>query len=325
VQSTHRGVKMKKTKIDIISGFLGAGKTTFIKKLMEGVLLAEKVVILENEFGKINIDQETLGREGLTVKPIQAGCICCTSSMDLSGGIYEIIREYNPDRIIVEPTGIAKLSEIKKLLQYKEIEELCGMDHIITIVDAKNYYLRTMISKDFFENQIRASEVIFLSKTDEMDEEKKYKVIAELYKIKPSCQVISDPWDSIPAETLKNLIEIKMGLKNEVTAEKQQLRLRINHVNDFESYEVVRADNVNIVEIKLFIKDIENNRFGEVHRLKGICTDSKLGLYSVEYVPGETVINLLPSGNIQSQSKICLIGRNIETKKMDELFKLIKL
>ncbi len=308
---------MKKTKIDIISGFLGAGKTTFIKKLMEGVFPDETIVILENEFGRINIDQENLGREGLTVKPIQAGCICCSSSMELSKGIFDITEEFHPDRIIVEPTGIAKLSEIKKLLLQKELEELCETDHIITIVDGKNYYLRTMISKDFFEDQIRASQVIFLSKTDGMYELKKHTIITEIYKINPFCHIISDPWDSIPLSSFKQLME----LKNEAPVSKQQLRLRINHVNDFESYEIIREDSININEVRLFIKDIENNIYGEVHRLKGICTDSEQGLYSVEYVPGETNIKQLPDQTARSgQTKICLIGRNLEAEKLDKVF-----
>ncbi len=323
---------MKKIKIDIISGFLGAGKTTFIKKLMEGVFSDETIVILENEFGRINIDQETLGREGLTVKPIQAGCICCSSSLELSAGIFEIIKEFNPDRIIVEPTGIAKLTEIKKILQNKELEDLCETEHIVTIVDGKNYYLRTLISKDFFEDQIRASEVIFLSKTDGMEEEKKHGIMTEIYKIKPSCHIISDPWDNIPLENFKILME----LKNETGGFKQPLRLRINHVNDFESYEITRETSINIDQIRIFIDDIENNIYGEVHRLKGICTDSDQGLYSVEYVPGETVIKLLPDRKRQSEysgsatllsykvksdrSEICLIGRNMETIKLDRVF-----
>lgn len=308
---------MKKTKIDIISGFLGAGKTTFIKKLMEGAFPGETIVILENEFGRINIDQETLKREGLTVKPIQAGCICCSSSSELPAGILEIIKEYAPDRIIVEPTGIAKLSEIKKLLQEEELKDLCEVEHIITIADAKNYYLRTLISKEFFEDQIRASEVIFLSKTEGMEEEKIQSVITDIYKINPSCRITAKAWSSISPADLRK----QMELKDLTPVTKQPLRLRINYANDFESCEIVREANINLEQIKGLITCIENQKYGEVHRLKGICSDSEYGFYSVEYVPGETVIKQLGDQRFNSvRSEICLIGRKLKTEELQQVF-----
>lgn len=320
---------MKKTKIDIISGFLGAGKTTFIRKLMEGTFPGETIVILENEFGRINIDQETLKREGLTVKPIQAGCICCSSSRELPAGILEIIKEYAPDRIIVEPTGIAKLTEIKKLLKEDELTDLCEIEHIITIADAKNYYLRTLISKDFFEDQIRASEVIFLSKTEEMEEEKIKSVIADIYKISPCCRITAKAWNSISPTDLRKQMELKeqMELKNQmelidqVAVTKKSLRLRINHANDFESCEIVREAKINLEQIKELITCIEAQKYGEVHRLKGICSDSEYGLYSVEYVPGETVIKRLADQKVNSvRSEICLIGRKLNTEELQQMF-----
>ncbi len=332
---------MKKIKIDIISGFLGAGKTTFIKKLMDGVFPGETIVILENEFGRINIDQETLKREGLTVKPIQAGCICCSSSRELPSGILEIINEYAPDRILVEPTGIAKLTEIKKLLQEEELTDLCEIDHIITITDAKNYYLRTLISKEFFEDQIRASEVIFLSKTEEMEEEKIQSVITDIYKINPRCLITAKSWNSLSPDDLlkqmelkdrmerKDQIELKdqMELKNQIELKnlipltKQPIRLRINHANDFESYEIVRDAYINLEQIKGLITCIEDQKYGEVHRLKGICSDSEYGFYSVEYVPGETVIKRLTDPKNNSvRSEICLIGRKLKTEELQQIF-----
>ena len=130
------------TKIDIISGFLGAGKTTFIKKLIKDLYIDTNVVILENEFGKVNIDEGTFQRESIQVKSIYAGCICCSSSMYLAKGISEIITEFQPDRIIIEPTGIAKLSDVKKLVMDEASDGALELDKIITIVDAKNYHVR---------------------------------------------------------------------------------------------------------------------------------------------------------------------------------------
>lgn len=309
---------MVKVKIDIISGFLGAGKTTFIKKLIQDLYTTDEVVILENEFGRINIDQETLGREGLIIKPIQAGCICCSSSMDLSKGIEEIIREYHPERIIVEPTGIAKLSEIKKLLKMEEIDQACEIDHIITIVDAKNYRMRTMISKDFFEDQIRASEVMFLSKTDQMDSDKLNKVKEEIMRIQPNCLIVDVPWDHMEPSLLKEYINDRI----ESSSVKHMLGMRKNHVNDFDRYEIISESPLAMKRITQFIKEIEQGEYGEIHRVKGICRDSDKGIYSIDYIPGEMIVKPFPGENSENfQSRICLIGRQIKKEKLAGIFK----
>lgn len=308
---------MRKTKIDIISGFLGAGKTTFIKKLMKEIYLEEKVVILENEFGRINIDEETLGREGLIVKPIQAGCICCSSSMDLSKGIDEIIKEFQPDRIVVEPTGIAKLSEIKKILITQEIEEICEIDHILTIVDAKNYYVRTMISKEFFEDQLRASKVIFLSKTEQMTKEKLSEVKSEIKKIQPDCIVIDEVWGNLMPE---QLIEYMSDRPTDEVL-KHKITFRQRYQNDFDRYEIVKAEDFSIDSMRSFLKEIENGCYGEIHRVKGICYDLAKGSYTIDYLPGETIIKSITGEKLKSvQSKVCLIGRKLEKEKLDKLF-----
>jgi G3E family GTPase len=310
-------VSMRRTKIDIISGFLGAGKTTFIKKLMKEIYLEEKVVILENEFGRINIDEDTLGREGFIVKPIQAGCICCSSSIDLSKGIDEIIKEFQPDRIIVEPTGIAKLSEIKKILITQEIEEICEIDHILTIVDAKNYYVRTMISKEFFEDQLRASQVIFLSKTEQMTKEKLSQVKNEINKIQPDCIVIDEVWENIMPE---QLIEY-MSDRPAGAVIKHKITFRQRYQNDFDRYEIVKAEDFNIDSMRSFLKEIENGIYGEIHRVKGICYDLEKGSYTIDYLPGETIIKPITGEKLKSeQSKVCLIGRKLEKEKLDKLF-----
>lgn len=308
---------MEKVKIDIISGFLGAGKTTFIKKLMRDLYSKDKVVILENEFGKINLDEQTLGREGLTIKPIQAGCICCSSSLDLSGAIREILIEYAPQRIIIEPTGIAKLSEIEKLLQNDENNKVYEIQHIVTIVDAKNYYIRTMISKNFFEDQIKASKVILLSKTTQMEEAQQNKVVEDIHKIQPDCLVVKEEWDNLKPTDLFKYMNNKQVCENV----KHKLSMRKNYRNDFDSYEIVTDDSVDINTITKFIKKIEKGEFGEIHRIKGICHDPEKGFYSLDYIPVETTWKLLSDGQTKStQSKLCLIGRQLDKTKLNQAF-----
>jgi len=310
---------MKKVKVDIISGFLGAGKTTFIKKLMRDVYSDEKVVILENEFGNTRMDQETLGREGITVELVLAGCICCSSTGGLIKGINEIIRVYEPERIIVEPTGIAKLSDVIKILQTQDMIELAIIDHVVTIVDAKNYYIRMQISKEFFENQIRSSEIIFLSKTDQMEEKSIKEVINILYKIHPNNRIISEVWDRIYVDQLNEILSFKID-SSEV---KLPIRLSKNQRNDFESYEIETAERISVDQWKLFLKDVTQGSYGEIYRVKGHFRTSETDWFTLQYVPGETIIlPLIQINETLNQTKISIIGRLLEVEKLKERFRM---
>ncbi len=308
-------------KIDIISGFLGAGKTTFIKKLVKELYLDTNVAILENEFGKVNIDEGTFQRESIQVKSIYAGCICCSSSLDLAKGIREIMSEFQPDRIIIEPTGIAKLSDVKRLVTEEASDgswEISGnaleLDKIITIVDAKNYHVRALISKDFFEDQIRSSEVIFLSKTDLVDDEVLSRVKTEINRIQPACQIVDEVWDQIPTDRLKDM----MAYMQDTSKIEHKLSMRMNHKNDYDSYEIVSEKSLSTEQITSFVDEIAKGSFGEIHRVKGVCYDAKKGMYSVDYVPKELIIKSLKSEQISlATSKLCLIGRQLEKDKLD--------
>ncbi len=307
---------MIKTKIDVISGFLGAGKTTFIKKLMHDFYHKESVVILENEFGRVNIDEDTLKREGLRVKPVQAGCICCSSSLELEKAIHEIIQEYHPERIILEPTGIAKLSQVKQLFMEEELIDLCEIDHIITIVDAGNYYQRTMISKTFFEDQIRASNLILLSKTQNLLQEDISKVVGEIHRLHPGCFLVSEEWKDITPEYLKRI----MDDKQETMKNQNKLSMRINYPNDFERFEIISEKPTDMDRIKQLVQDVEHGIYGEVHRMKGICLDINQTRYSLDYIPGETILRPITTvSSNQIQSVICVIGRNLDQKKLEHI------
>jgi G3E family GTPase len=306
-------------KVDIVSGFLGAGKTTFIKKIVQDIYPQEKVVVLENEFGKINIDKETLLRSDIQVKAIQASCICCTGAGDLSKGIYEIIKEYKPDRIIIEPTGIAKLSDVKKTVQALDNDTACELDHSITIVDARNYHKRILVSKEFFENQLRSSEVIFLSKTDQLEQDEINNVVNEIYKVQGHSLIVSEPWDRIRPDLLKELIDYQKPANNL----KQPMRIIHYPHCDFESFEIVMEEKLNQNEIKKFISEIELGLYGEVHRAKGICNDSHNDWYSMEYVPGELKLTPLQQEKVKlDKTSICIIGRNLERDRLNECFHL---
>lgn len=305
-----------KTKCDIISGFLGAGKTTFIKKLLEEIFPMETVVVLENEFGKINLDGDNLRQEGLRVESIIAGCICCTSANDLGNSLMTIIDKYKPERILIEPTGIAKLSDIKGLFREEELAKRCEIDHIITIVDAKNYYNRVRISKAFFENQIQWSQVVLLSKTEDMLEAEIDQVAEAISRVQPTCKIIKKPWPSMTGEEVKEAIaytpsspNLKRGMRG------------IHYGNkEFESLSYEGKKSIKEEYIEDFMTKVQEGHYGEVHRVKGLFQDDQEVWHRLEYVPHQVSLMKVkaPSPELESKCQITIIGCDLKNK--DSLF-----
>ena len=166
-----------------------------------------------------------------------------------------------------------------------------------------------LISKDFFEDQIRASEIIFLSKTDLVDDEGLSRVKSEINRIQPACQVVDEVWDQIPTDRLKELMEYTQ----DTSKIEHKLAMRINHKNDFDSYEIVTEHSLSTEQVASFVDEIATGCFGEIHRVKGVCHDPEKGMYSVDYVPKELIIKPVNSEQINSGiSKLCLIGRQLD-------------
>ena len=156
-------------KVDVISGFLGAGKTTLIKKIFESVLKKEKVVLIENEFGEIGIDGTFLKESGIQIKEINAGCICCSLVGDFATSMDEVISKYNPERIIIEPSGVGKLSDIVNAVL--KLKEELQINILATVVDGLKTKMYLKNFGEFFNNQVEAANTIVISKTDKMSEE----------------------------------------------------------------------------------------------------------------------------------------------------------
>ena len=165
------------TKIDIISGFLGAGKTTLIKKLLKDSLAGEQVVLIENEFGEIGIDGGFLKEAGIEIREMNSGCICCSLVGDFGVALKEVIDKYHPDRIIIEPSGVGKLSDVTKAVLSVEKEADIAINSLTTVVDVKKckMYLRNF--GEFFENQVENASTIILSRTDIADDKKIHEAI----------------------------------------------------------------------------------------------------------------------------------------------------
>lgn len=199
------------TEVDIISGFLGAGKTTFMKKLVAEAFQDEKVVIVENEFGEIGIDSGFLKDTGIQVSEINGGCVCCTLVGDFTKNLHEVIRTYHPDRILVEPSGVAKLSDIEvSVLDVGKSEDI-KIGALVTIVNALKAKKQMKAFGEFFKDQIEHATAVVLSRTQKMDQDKLEDVVKEIKALNDKAVVITTPWDDLSG---KQILDAIMGKDN---------------------------------------------------------------------------------------------------------------
>ena len=205
-------------KIDIVSGFLGAGKTTFIKRLLETEIKNEKIVLIENEFGEISVDSMFLGEAKIDIAELSQGCICCSLVGDFAKSLNEVIEKYNPDRIIVEPSGVGKLSDVIKAIEDSGLADalntyVCIVDSLKAKVYAKNF-------KEFFADQIANAKTVILSRTDIASEEKINTALEVIRNINDSCKVVVTPISELSYEELLNVYEKEnVSLLNELLEE----------------------------------------------------------------------------------------------------------
>ncbi|MBQ4570956.1 MAG: GTP-binding protein [Bacilli bacterium] len=201
-------------KIDVISGFLGAGKTTLIKKLFESGFNGEKIVLIENEFGEIGIDGGFLKESGIEIKEINSGCICCSLVGDFASSITEIIAKFNPERIIVEPSGVGKLSDIINAI--KEIEADVKLNILATVVDGAKAKVYLKNFGEFFINQVDAADTIIINKVDKLSDEKLLEVVNLIKDKNNHANIITTPIDALTGEKLLSILEEKVSLKDEL-------------------------------------------------------------------------------------------------------------
>ena len=210
---------MAKTKVDIISGFLGAGKTTFIKKLLAEALSGEKVVLIENEFGEIGIDGGFLKDSGIEVREMNSGCICCSLVGDFASSLKEILTKYRPDRVIIEPSGVGKLSDVMRAVADVEEELPVAGNSAVTLVDVKKAKLYIKNFGEFFNNQVQYAKTIVLSRTDVADQKKIDEAIQLIREINKDATIITTPLADLSGEKLLEILEHPIDLKAELFEE----------------------------------------------------------------------------------------------------------
>lgn len=207
------------TKIDIFSGFLGAGKTTLIKKLLKEVLNNTKTVLIENEFGEIGIDGGFLKEAGIEIKEMNSGCICCSLVGDFGTSLKEVIEKYAPDRILIEPSGVGKLSDVIKAVEGVKTDVPVQLNSAVAVVDAKKCKMYMKNFGEFFINQIEHAGTIVLSRTDEMSEEKIAQCIQLIRQHNEKATIITTPWDSLEGQLILDTIEGVKDLEKELMEE----------------------------------------------------------------------------------------------------------
>ena len=210
------------TKVDIMSGFLGAGKTTLISKLLKEALPDEQVVLIENEFGEIGIDGGFLKDSGVEIREMNSGCICCSLVGDFGTSLKEVVDKYHPDRIIIEPSGVGKLSDVIKAVKDLHIENEIRLNSASTVADASKVKMYMKNFGEFFNNQIEHAGTIILSRTQNVSEDKLKKAIEMIRSLNADAHIITTPWDSLDGKQILAAMENVTNLELEMLAEQAE-------------------------------------------------------------------------------------------------------
>ncbi len=218
------------TKIDIISGFLGAGKTTFIKKMIDEAFKGEQIVLIENEFGEVGIDGGFLKDAGIQITEMNSGCICCSLVGDFGKNLNEVITKYHPDRILIEPSGVGKLSDVMKSVIDIEKEQDVKLNALVTVVNALKASKQMKAFGEFFNNQIEYATTVILSRSQNATPEQLEFCVKQIQKLNPNAAIITTDWAAIGGEQILKVMEGQDNLEMKVLAEAR-------HAQDEEEHE----------------------------------------------------------------------------------------
>ena len=217
------------TTIDIISGFLGAGKTTLIKKLLNEVYSGQKIVLIENEFGEIGIDGGFLKEAGIEITEMNSGCICCSLVGDFGLALRQVLDQYHPDRILIEPSGVGKLSDVAKAVGDVAAETDMQLGNAVTVVNAKKCKVYMKNFGEFFNDQIQHAGAVLLSRTQDMKPEKVQEVVDLVRQENPKAVIVTTPWDDLTGEQIISAISDGISLAEELMAQLQAEREHHHH------------------------------------------------------------------------------------------------
>lgn len=320
--------KIIMTKIDIISGFLGAGKTTLIKKLLSEALKGQQVVLIENEFGEIGIDGGFLKESGIEIREMNSGCICCSLVGDFGTSLKEVITTYHPDRIVIEPSGVGKLSDVIKAVKNVDVDCEISLNSYTTVVDVNKCKMYMRNFGEFFENQLEYARTIILSRTDtpKATEEKVERTVEMIRKVNKDAVIITTPIEELAGDQILEAMEHGR--------EEEEVICPVcghdHHDHDHEHHHHHHADEVftswgretakkySKEEIENILKTLsEDESFGTILRAKGMV-DGKDGQWIYfDMVPEEYEVR---TGAAQITGKLCVIGSKMNEEKLAEIF-----
>ena len=345
------------TKIDIFSGFLGAGKTTLIRKLIQEAYKGEKLVLIENEFGDIAIDGGFLKDAGVEITEMNSGCICCTLVGDFTKALHKVIADYSPDRILIEPSGVGKLSDVAAAVNRVADAEIGST---ITVVDAGKAKMYARNFGEFFIDQVKNADLIVMSRTDAIADKKLLETTELLKNMNPEAGIITTPWSELNGEQIRSAMEA-----NGLRAQMEEMRFEHHHDDDehehhhhydddehehhhhhdddehehhhhhdddehhhhhhhadevFGSWGMETPRKFTEEQLRKLLCSLDDaERYGTVLRAKGILNAEDGDWLYFDYVPGEIDIR---RGSPEVTGRFCVIGAHIKEAALKELFSL---
>ena len=305
------------TKFDIISGVLGAGKTTLINRILDDVLKTGKVAIVENEFGEIGIDGLRLAGSGVTVKEIRGGCVCCTLFGNFVAAVQKLISQVQPDRIIVEPTGVGKLTDVLTAVEAVGKVKPITINMVITIVDTFRHDFYMKMFGDFYKDQIQTARTIFLSRTQLAEKETVEHAVNHLMDQNNNADIITRPWDDL---TSAEIIAIGEERKDTCDAVIETLEGNTHHHlkdKEMEVWSIYTSDRYSMEQFEEIINNLEDeSKYGLVFRGKGVLQSLEGDWYQYDYIPGETTFH---KTSHTDTGKIVFIGQQLNQLALQEL------
>ena len=327
------------TKVDIISGFLGAGKTTFIKLLIENVFAGEKLVLIENEFGEIGIDGGFLKDAGIEITEMNSGCICCTLVGDFSKALRKVIEEYHPDRVLIEPSGVGKLSDVSKAIEHVKKEADIEIEGRITIVDGKKAKLYLKNFGEFFKDQVAYANTIVVSRTQMMEDHSIEECVKMLREENKEASIISTSWDKLSKEAIEHALSPNTQLEGIFEEEKcpvcdhehhhegacgcghEHHHHHHHHADEiFTSWGQETAHKYTEGELDFLLKALsETEGYGTILRAKGIVELENGSWKQFDLVPQEYEVR---ESAADYTGRLCVIGTDLKEDELTKLFHL---
>ncbi len=329
------------TKIDIISGFLGAGKTTLIKKLLSEALQGQQTVLIENEFGEIGIDGGFLKEAGIEIREMNSGCICCTLVGDFETSLKEVMSQYHPDRIIIEPSGVGKLSDVVRAVSVLNEDADAQFNSAAAVVDASKAKMYMKNFGEFYNDQIATAGTIILSRTGSMKQDKIEKAIALIREQNPTAEIITTPWDQLTGAQILNVMEgEKESLAAQLLKEMEEHAHHHHHEDGEECccghdhghhHHHHHADEVfasigmetirkyTQIDIAMKLNELADvDTYGMILRAKGMVASSEGEEWiHFDYVPEEMEVR---TGGADITGKIVVIGSGVKEEAVKKLF-----